>query len=304
MSALLPARAPASGVRWTDPPTHLDSTHPSCCLFYKQSTCLSPLCFHGFTNPFSPNSFPFTSICVAPWCFPRALRISGIPAPHSVGELMFSIAYSLFFALGSFFGACAFCFQRLTASFAENRGVGGGVVNPPKLALPSMRGLGVDPMLDVRLQETQRDRTLLQDRFVEGADVELAGQLALGFGAQFADLELAKLVGQGLARPHDVAIDLDRDVLIGRATVWLAALKDGSYRYSLRAPCYPGWSEEAGDVFAHHVLPVGPVVAAVGAPIVEGVANVFAGEDFGDSIGGAGIFPLAGAGGDVDVAGG
>src|SRR6266403_2805030 len=125
MSALLPARAPASGVRWTDPPTHLDSTHPSCCLSYKQSTCLSPLCFHGFTNPFSPNSFPFTSICVAPWCFPRVLRISGIPAPRWVGELMLSITYSLFFALGSLFGACAVCFQRLTASFAENRGVGG-----------------------------------------------------------------------------------------------------------------------------------------------------------------------------------
>src|SRR5882762_7473974 len=224
MSALLPARAPASGVRWTDLPNPLDSAHPSCCLSYEQSTCLPPLCFHGFTNPFSPNSFPFTSICVAPWCFPRALRISGVPAPHWVGKLIFSIACSLFFALGSLFGACAVCFQRLTASFAENRGVGGGVVNLPKLALPSVRGLGAD-----------------------------------------------------------VAIDLDRDVLIGRAGVWLAALKDGSYRYSLRAPSYPGRSEEAGDVFAHHVLPVGPVVTAVGAPIVEGVVNVFAGEDFGEA---------------------
>jgi len=45
-----------------------------------------------------------------------------------------------------------------------------------------------------------------------------------------------------------------------------------------------------------------PVVAAVGAPIVEGVTNVFAGEDFGEAIGGAGIFPLAGARGDVNVA--
>src|SRR6266403_2499844 len=197
MSALLPARAPASGVRWTDPPTHLDSTHPSCCLSYKQSTCLSPLCFHGFTNPFSPNSFPFTSICVAPWCFPRALRISGIPAPRWVGELMLSITYSLFFALGSLFGACAVCFQRLTASFAENRGVGGGVVNLPKLALPSMRSLGVDPMLDVGLQEAQRDRALLQDGVVEGAHVKLSGQPALGFGAQLSNPKLAELVSQG-----------------------------------------------------------------------------------------------------------
>jgi len=95
-------------------------------------------------------------------------------------------------------------------------------------------------MLDMRLQEAQRDRALLQDSIVEGADVELTGEAALGFGAQLSNLELAKLVGQGLARPHDVAIDLDRDVLIGLASVWLAALKDGSYRYSLRAPATQG----------------------------------------------------------------
>jgi hypothetical protein len=28
------------------------------------------LCFHGLTNCFSRNSFPFTTICVAPWFFP------------------------------------------------------------------------------------------------------------------------------------------------------------------------------------------------------------------------------------------
>src|SRR5712671_2226072 len=125
---------------------------------------------------------PFLShLSALPWCFPRSLRISGLLGPHWVGELMLSITCSLFFALGSLFGACAVCFQRLTASFAENRGVGGGVVNLPKLALPSMRSLGVDPMLDMRLQETQRDGALLQDGVVKGADVELAGQLAFGF---------------------------------------------------------------------------------------------------------------------------
>jgi len=159
-------------------------------------------------------------------------------------------------------------------------------------------------MLDMRLQQAQRDRALLQDGVVEGSHVKLAGEAPLGFGAQFADLELAELTGQGFARPLDVAVNLDRNVLIGLAVVWLAALKDGSDRYLLRAPSYPGRSEEAGDVFAHHVLPVGPVVAAVGAPIVEGVVNVFAGEDFGEAIRGAGIFPLPGAGRDVDVAGG
>ncbi len=62
--------------------------------------------------------------------------------------------------------------------------------------------------------------------------------------------------------------------------------------------------EQAGDVFAHLVLPVGPVVAALGAPIVERVADAFAGEDFGEAVGGAAVLPRACAGGDVDVAGG
>jgi hypothetical protein len=65
-----------------------------------------------------------------------------------------------------------------------------------------------------------------------------------------------------------------------------------------------GGLEEAGDVFAHLVFPIGPVVAALGAPVVEGVADAFAAEDFGEAVGGAGFFPGAGAGGDVDVAGG
>ena len=56
-------------------------------------------------------------------------------------------------------------------------------------------------MLDVRLQEAQRDGALLQDGVVEGAHVKLSGQAALGFGAQLSDFELAKLVGQRLARP-------------------------------------------------------------------------------------------------------
>src|SRR6267154_2289377 len=67
MSALSPAPAPALGVRWNDLPTPLGFTDPSCCLSYKQSAYLSPLCFHGLTNPFSRHSFPFT-------CFCRGLR--------------------------------------------------------------------------------------------------------------------------------------------------------------------------------------------------------------------------------------
>src|ERR1700674_3783909 len=61
-------------------------------------------------------------------------------------------------------------------------------------------------------------------------------------------------------------------------------------------------SEEATDVFAHLVLPVGPVMAALGTPVVQVMVNAFAGEDFGEAVRGAAVFPRAGAGGDVDVA--
>jgi hypothetical protein len=45
-------------------------------------------------------------------------------------------------------------------------------------------------------------------------------------------------------------------------------------------------------------------MAAQGAPVVEGVSNTFAGEDFGEEVGWATVFPLTGSGRDVDVAGG
>lgn len=44
-------------------------------------------------------------------------------------------------------------------------------------------------------------------------------------------------------------------------------------------------------------------MASFGAPIVNGVANAFAGEDFGEAIGGGAVLPRAGAGDEVDVAG-
>src|SRR5713226_3645476 len=63
-------------------------------------------------------------------------------------------------------------------------------------------------------------------------------------------------------------------------------------------------SEQAGNVLAHLVLPIRPVVPALRTPIVEGVANALRGEHFGEAIRRARVFPLAGAGGNVNVAGG
>lgn len=45
-------------------------------------------------------------------------------------------------------------------------------------------------------------------------------------------------------------------------------------------------------------------MTAVGTPVVYGVADVFTVEDFGEAIGRAAVLPLAGAGDEVDVAGG
>src|ERR1700686_4068288 len=73
MSALSPAPAPASGVRWTDLSSPLDSALPSCYLSYKQSAFSSPLCFHTVTNCFFRKPFVLRTICVAPWCAPRSL---------------------------------------------------------------------------------------------------------------------------------------------------------------------------------------------------------------------------------------
>src|SRR5216684_6131935 len=88
----------------------------------------------------------------------------------------------------------------------------------------SVCGLGVGPMLDMRLEDAQRDGALLQDGVVKGADVEFGAEAAFGFGAQLADFELAEFVGQRLARPNDVPIDLNGDVLIGLAGVVLEKL--------------------------------------------------------------------------------
>ena len=45
-------------------------------------------------------------------------------------------------------------------------------------------------------------------------------------------------------------------------------------------------------------------MSALGAPVVEGVADALVGKNFRETIGWAAVFPLAGAGGDMDVAGG
>src|SRR6267154_3612669 len=123
MSALSPAPAPTSGVRWTDLPTPLDSTDPSCCLSYKQSADLSPLCFHGLTNCFSRKPFVLITICVAPGCTPLVPSDAGCLG-CSWGKPSVSILLrTLLRSCGSFVGARRL-FSATYELFCKTPGVG------------------------------------------------------------------------------------------------------------------------------------------------------------------------------------
>src|SRR5262249_7407519 len=64
-----------------------------------------------------------------------------------------------------------------------------------------------DVVLDLLLEEVERESAVAQDDVVEVADVEFGAELLFGLRAQVADFELADLVGKALAGPGNVAID-------------------------------------------------------------------------------------------------
>src|SRR5262249_10780863 len=71
------------------------------------------------------------------------------------------------------------------------------------------------------LQHAEGDRAERQEPVVEGAEVELRTQTALGAGAELADLRLADLVGERLPGPGDVAVALALDLDPGDRRVGL-----------------------------------------------------------------------------------
>src|SRR6266567_1643588 len=60
--------------------------------------------------------------------------------------------------------------------------------------------------------------------------------------------------------------------------------------------------EQMRNILAHLVLPIRPVVAALRTPVVQRVADSFAGKNFGEAVRGRAVFPRTGAGGNVNVA--
>ena len=71
-----------------------------------------------------------------------------------------------------------------------------------------------DPGFDVGFQNVERDRSVFENSVVKFALVEFWPKLFFRKGAEFADFELADFVGEGLAGPRDVAVNLYGDVLI------------------------------------------------------------------------------------------
>jgi hypothetical protein len=158
MSALSPAPAPTSGVRWTDLPTPLVSALPSCCLSYKQSAFLPPLCFHNLTNPFSRKPLVFTSIQNPGGVTPPGILFSDFSAlllSVSVTNPAFLYCCGLFCALYPLFRARVFCFQRLTDSFRKTPGGGGGLSLFLATRLPRAEPRGHSPLQRAAWESTQ-----------------------------------------------------------------------------------------------------------------------------------------------------
>src|SRR5215470_18950930 len=56
------------------------------------------------------------------------------------------------------------------------------------------------------------------------------------------------------------------------------------------------------DVFPHLVMPIGPFVPALGAPVIQMMSNAAIPEDLGHSVGRPAVFPRTTAGHEPDVA--
>src|SRR5687767_13870685 len=79
--------------------------------------------------------------------------------------------------------------------------------------------LGRHPRPHFSLEHPQRERTAAEHRIMKRPQVELVAEPGRGVRAQLLELELADLVRERLARPNDVAVHLDLDVVLGPGRV-------------------------------------------------------------------------------------
>ena len=92
---------------------------------------------------------------------------------------------------------------------------------PAPATVDGARGHLLLPVGDVAVEHVERHCAAAEHDVVESPDVELPAEILRRPGAQLLDLELADLVGQRLARPGDVAVDLVRDVELGLGGIGL-----------------------------------------------------------------------------------
>src|SRR4029077_7092014 len=102
---------------------------------------------------------------------------------------------------GGFTGRCAGTARRTSAIYLETGERGLGAV--------STRDLGLNPARDLASQGLQRDRSVRKHLVMEGAHVEPLAHPSRDLVPCSLDLALAELVGQRLARPDRVSVDLD-----------------------------------------------------------------------------------------------
>src|SRR5713101_17909 len=102
---------------------------------------------------------------------------------------------------------------------ALTKKVGGGV-----RASGSLPPLLVHPLLHAGFQDIEGYRALLQDGIMKRTRIETCTEPPFRFRAQPANLQLTQFVRQRLSRPHNVAVHLDGNVLIGLARVVLEKL--------------------------------------------------------------------------------
>src|SRR3546814_19644817 len=77
-----------------------------------------------------------------------------------------------------------------------------------------------NPPVHASLQQVQRQRAAAEYRVVEAADVEAVAQFGLGLPAQLLDPDPSNLVGRGLARIDQVALNLGLNLPSRPPAVW------------------------------------------------------------------------------------
>ena len=74
-------------------------------------------------------------------------------------------------------------------------------------------------MVNIGFQNIERQRTLIENGVVEGADVELGAEFLPGSFAKAQDGHLAEFVAQRLRGPGDIAVYFRFDILVVHGAV-------------------------------------------------------------------------------------